>query len=250
MKSTKIILFIIIAVMFLGGCSNIDSSNSLSKEEIEIQTMTKVQSDVNEIMGRDIDYVLENMGNPYSMTYSLSIDNFDKFKDLKDIEVNNIDLKNMEDIEIVSKGFLYPKYISDDKLDGSAIYIVFKDDKVSAVETCDFKNLDISQLKDDDSNVAISVYTDDENIDLGDIDEDKLQMYVGKEEDEILEIFKNEECKYYAFSDTNLNLKVYSINENEVLIIFVKDGCVEFISRENISDILSNFDMEWKKLTT
>lgn len=236
MKSAKMIFLIIIVTMFLGGCSNVDSDNSISKEEMQIQTMTKVQSDVNEIMNRDIDYVLENMGTPYSVTYSVSIDDYDSMEDLKD----------MEDIEIVSKGFLYPKYISDDQLDGSAIYIIFKDDRVSEVETCDFKNLDISQLKDDEADAIICMNTDYEDIDLANFDEEKLQMYVGQEQTEIIDMFKNEECKYSLFSDIDgdIDINVYSINENEVFIIFTKDENIKFIGRENTSDILSILDIK------
>ena len=42
--------------------------------------MTKVQSDVNVIMNKSDDYVLQNMGSPYSTIYSLKID---KVKTLK-----------------------------------------------------------------------------------------------------------------------------------------------------------------------
>lgn len=239
MKSAKMIFLIIIAAMFLGGCSNVNSDNSISKEEMQIQTMTKVQSDVNEIMNRDIDYVLENMGTPYSVTYSVSIDDYDSMEDLKNI-------RDVEDIEIVSKGFLYPKYISDDQLDGSAIYIIFKDGIVSKVETCDFKNLDISQLKDDEADAIISMNTEYENIDLTNLDEQKLQMYVGQEQTEVIEMFENEKCKYSVFSDVDgeIDVRVYSINENEVFIIFIKDGNIKFIDRQNTSDILSILDIK------
>ena len=62
-------------------------TKNVSKEAIERNTMTKVQSDVNVIMKKSDDYVLQNMGSPYSTIYSLKIDKVKNFEDLKKMGV-------------------------------------------------------------------------------------------------------------------------------------------------------------------
>lgn len=60
-------LLLTIPLIFIVGCSSANiNSNDVSKEAIQKNTMTKVQNDVNVIMDKSYDYVLENMGEPYS----------------------------------------------------------------------------------------------------------------------------------------------------------------------------------------
>ena len=120
MKCIKKLILMMIPVIFLVGCSTSGMNDkNVSKEAIERNTMTKVQNDVNVIMDKSYDYVLQNMGSPYSTIYSLKIDNINDFKD-----VNKIKGTQVDDVKVLSTGLLYPKYTSDYKLDGSAIYIL------------------------------------------------------------------------------------------------------------------------------
>ena len=136
MKCIKKLILMMIPVIFLVGCSTSGMNDkNVSKEAIERNTMTKVQNDVNVIMDKSYDYVLQNMGSPYSTIYSLKIDNINDFKD-----VNKIKGAQVDDVKVLSTGLLYPKYTSDYNLDGSALYIALKNNKVNEVETCDFKN--------------------------------------------------------------------------------------------------------------
>ena len=84
----------------------------------------------------------------------------------------------MDDVEILSKGLLYPKYTSDYNLDGSALYIALKNNKVNEVETCDFKNLDVSSLMDEKANAVISAYTDYNSLSSENIKKEKLNKYI------------------------------------------------------------------------
>ena len=61
---------------FVTGCSSKDigSVQSIADEATHQRTMTKVQNNVSEIIGKDYKYVLENMGRPYCTTYYIDID--------------------------------------------------------------------------------------------------------------------------------------------------------------------------------
>ena len=63
----------------------IDSVQQIADEATCQKTMTKVQNNVNEIIGKDYKYVLENMGRPYCTTYYIDMD---KVKDISNIAVS------------------------------------------------------------------------------------------------------------------------------------------------------------------
>ena len=238
MKYIKRLVLTMIPVVFLMGCSasNMKTKN-VSKEAIERNTMTKVQSDVNVIMNKSDDYVLQNMGSPYSTIYSLKIDKVKNFEDLKKM----VD-KNMDDVEILSKGLLYPKYTSDYKLDGSAIYIGLKNEKVNQVETCDFKNFDVSQLMDEKSNISISSYTNYDNLNMDNIDRDKLNNYIGKEKSSLSDIIKHKKCKYSIYMDLDdpINIDIYDVKDSDFLMIAYKDDIIIDIGEQDCTNILSS----------
>ena len=72
MKYIKRLVLTMIPVVFLMGCSasNMKTKN-VSKEAIERNTMTKVQSDVNVIMNKSDDYVLQNIWEAHTVQYIL-----------------------------------------------------------------------------------------------------------------------------------------------------------------------------------
>ena len=240
MRIIKNLILPIIILTFLVGCSNSDiNSKKTSKEAIEKNTMTKVQNDVNVIMDKDYDYVLKNMGNPYSTVYSLKVDDIDVFKDLEK-------MKNVENVEVLSKGLVYPKYTSDYKFSGSAIYIGLKDDKVNRVETCDFKNFDISQVKDKNANVAILKYQEYDSLNSQSIDEDSLERYIGEDKSSISNITKHKQCQYsiYADIEENINIEAYHMEDGQFLIVVFEDNSIEFIDKTNFSNLLSTLEKE------
>ena len=71
MNIRKALMFSFISFAFLvTGCSSkgIDSVQQIAEEATCQKTMTKVQNNVNEIIGKDYKNVLENMGRPYCTT--------------------------------------------------------------------------------------------------------------------------------------------------------------------------------------
>lgn len=237
MKYIKKMVFVLMMTMLLVGCSAPGASNQMvSKEALERGTMTKVQNDVNVIMDKNYNYVLKNMGSPYSTIYSLKVDNKEDFKNIekiKDVDIGKID--------ILSTGLLYPKYTSDYKLDGSAIYIGFDNKKVNQVETCDFKNFDISQVMNENSDVVISAYTDYSNIDKENIENKDLTKYIGKEKDKISKIIKNKKAQYniYMNMDEVVNVDIYNIKNGDFLMVAYEDESIIYIGEQDCSGILS-----------
>lgn len=235
MKIIKSLVLMMIPLIFLVGCSSLNTNtDNISKKAIERKTMTKVQSDVNVIMEKSYDYVLENMGKPYSTIYSLKIDDINDFHDLEKI-------KNIGDIKVLSTGLLYPKYTSDYKLDGSAIYISLKDKKVCEVETCDFKNFDISQVKAENSNLAISIYKDFDDLNAENIDKDSLKNYIGKDKNSISKLIKHKKCEYsvYVDVDDGLDIDIYNIDDGQFLIVAYEDNSIVYIDERNCYNLIS-----------
>lgn len=240
MKIMKKLILTIMLLTFLVGCSNSNiNSKKTSKEAIEKNTMTKVQNDVNVIMDKDYDYVLKNMGKPYSTVYSLNVDDIDAFKDLEK-------MKNVDNIKVLSKGLVYPKYTSDYKFSGSAIYIGLKDDKVNRVETCDFKNFDISQVKDKNANVEILKYEEYDSLDNKSIDEDSLKSYIGKEKSSISNITKHKQCQYNIYADIkeDITIEAYRMQNNEFFVVVFDDNSIVYIDKASYSNLLSNLEKE------
>ena len=100
MNIRKALMISFISFAFLvTGCSSkgIDSVQQIADEATCQKTMTKVQNNVNEIIGKDYKYVLENMGRPYCTTYYIDMD---KVKDISNIE----ELNNIENIIIKCVG--------------------------------------------------------------------------------------------------------------------------------------------------
>lgn len=238
MKCIKKLILMMIPVIFLVGCSTSGMNDkNVSKEAIERNTMTKVQNDVNVIMDKSYDYVLQNMGSPYSTIYSLKIDNINDFKDVNKIKGGQVD-----DVKVLSTGLLYPKYTSDYKLDVSAIYIGLKNEKVNQVETCDFKNFDVSQLMDEKSNISISSYTNYDNLNMDNIDRDKLNNYIGKEKSSLSDIIKHKKCKYSIYMDLDdpINIDIYDVKDSDFLMIAYKDDIIIDIGEQDCTNILSS----------
>ena len=77
MGMKKLLTFsFIISALLITGCSNksIKSIETSYDEATYQKTMTKVQNNVNEIIGKKYIYVLDYMGNPYCTRYYLDTD--------------------------------------------------------------------------------------------------------------------------------------------------------------------------------
>ena len=72
MNLKKSLFRLIVLTMLFTGCSSYQVQNreiSLPDEATKQKTMTKVQNDVNEIINKDYDYVLSNLGEPNATSY-------------------------------------------------------------------------------------------------------------------------------------------------------------------------------------
>ena len=81
MGMKKLLTFtFIISALLITGCSNksINSIETSYDEATYQKTMTKVQNNVNEIIGKEYKYVLDNMGNPYCTRYYIDNDKINK----------------------------------------------------------------------------------------------------------------------------------------------------------------------------
>jgi hypothetical protein len=202
MNLKKVLASTLILSMFVVGCNktNIKEESPIADEETQQKTMTKVQNDVKVIMGKDYDYVLKNMGTPYSTTYYID----------KDSE-NTLD-KIDNNINMV---LTYPKYTSDNELDGSALYIELDENKVTEAQTYEFSNHNIEN-KPTGRNVDIVVekHNQESELPLQKIEKIKFSEYIGKTEEDL----------YSIIGDNTPNLEAYDkSNHQKIKAFFLKD---------------------------
>lgn len=202
MNLKKVLASTLILSMFVVGCNktNIKEESPIADEETQQKTMTKVQNDVKVIMGKDYEYVLKNMGAPYSTTYYID-------KDSEDI-LDKID----DNINMV---LTYPKYTSDNELDGSALYIELEGNKVTDVQTYEFSNHNIeTKLTGRDVDVVVEKYNEEPGLSLDKIEKIKFSEYIGKTEDDL----------YSIIGDNTPNLEAYDkSNHQKIKAFFLKD---------------------------
>ena len=211
MNIRKALMISFISFAFLvTGCSSkgIDSVQQIADEATCQKTMTKVQNNVNEIIGKDYKYVLENMGRPYCTTYYIDMD---KVKDISNIE----ELNNIENIRLI-----YPKETNVDKSKSSALYIQLDNNIVKDVQTYELLS------KDEKENIKLDKYIgEDIEIFLKDIE------YITAN----FEIYDNKREK---------NIKVYLLNKinssnNEIMLVYNNSNKIENIKIVEISEGLN-----------
>ena len=167
MSFKKLLISLIFFSIFTTGCSNTNKNSEIIDKAKQQQTMTKVQNDVNEIMNKDYNYVLDNMGAPYSTTYWVDKGSINKIDNLEELNKGHI-------------GMTYPKYTSDNKLDGSALYIELNKDKVIEVQTFDFKSCNINEGDKGDNILAIHKYSENIELDLDLVKDINLASFENK----------------------------------------------------------------------
>lgn len=239
MKYIKILSISMMILIILSGCSraNIDS-NVIPKKVLEQRTMTKAQSNVKEIIGKNYNYILENMGKPYSITYSVKRDKLSDFQ--KEIDLGKFEEKDNKNIEGI--GLLYPKYTSDNDIDTSALYIIIKNDKVTKVETCDFEDFKVLKNPNNDSNVMISMYTDYKTVNLKDIDTRNMNQCIGKNKDSLNNLVEHDKCAYTVFAkngDKDYNINLYSLGNEEYIMAVIENDIVKYIEVGKRSNLLT-----------
>lgn len=233
MGMKKLLTFsFIISALLITGCSNksIKSIETSYDEATYQKTMTKVQNNVNEIIGKEYKYVLDNMGNPYCTRYY--IDN-DKINNIDSIE----ELNGIDNIKLI-----YPKEIKGNNLEKSALYIYIKNGVVSEVQTNELDNNNEDHIN-SNINIIFDIYNEKSGLTLGKAKELRVEKYVGKDSDiffkdicnvktnfDIYNNKKDENIKGYILDEVNSsNSNIMIVNNNsseieDIKIVNIKDG--------------------------
>ncbi|KKY03018.1 hypothetical protein VN21_00030 [Paraclostridium benzoelyticum] len=210
MKKSLLISTMLIVILMFSGCS-MKSEKKVDKATQQ-KNMTKIQNDVSEVMGKNYEYVMDNIGDPYMTTYYI---NTDKYGEYENLDKEGI-LKNLN-IEMV-----YPK----DGYESSALYVDISKDKVVNVESDEFVGMS-SGFEDlpkeaKSANVIIEFYNDQAFIDASKVDFKSIKTYIGKNIDELIR-------------DTSLdmpNAVAYSKNKEKMInyyILEIKNNKTTFV---------------------
>ncbi|WP_122640229.1 hypothetical protein [Romboutsia sp. Marseille-P6047] len=225
MNLKRLVASFIISSLFLTGCTNDSATKTVTNRAKQQQTMTKVQNDVNEIMNKDYNYVLNNMGAPYSTTYWI-----DKYK------INNTQtIEELNETGIV--GLVYPKYTADNELEGSALYIELNNNKVVEVQTYDFGTYEEDEVLEDSSLIVMDKYSNEGILELSDMESINLNTFEGNPVDELHKYLNyiTPNIDAYDMVSKSKSIEVYklihnSVNTNKTLMVFLDDGKIEKIN--------------------
>jgi len=233
MNLKRALVSIVVFGIFITGCSkqSIREEPTIADEATQQKTMTKVQNDVNEIMNKDYEYVLKNMGTPYCTTYYVDMENRDALEKLD--ETNNIRL-------------IYPKYTADNELEGSALYIELSNNKVIEVQTYEFSDYNI-KTEDISNNVDIIVdkYNEEGLLQRERVENIDFDTYSGKSEEEIYNIVEENTANIEAYDKTrNKKVKAYFLQDKnqditKILTVFENEKNIEEIKIVREDEIMN-----------
>lgn len=235
---TSFICLAIVGVAVSGCQKETDSyNNSVADRVTQQKTMTKVQNDVNEIMNKDYKYVIKNMGVPYITNFY--IDN----SQLQNID-NALDLPYNVDAKLV-----YPKSVKNDDVEGSAIYINIKSNKVSEVKTGIFSKYD-SSFMDRKSDIRIE-QTDRGIVEkkLREVESIDFKRYIGSDVSRFDSVISNNSTNFRVYDkEENLQAICYLIKKdnknisNKILVILVSDNNMKSIQLLNQNKVMKEID--------
>ena len=215
---------LIILTMLFTGCSNYQVQNegiTLPDEATKQKTMTKVQNDVNEIINKDYDYVLSNLGKPNATAYWIDKNKIDSLDTLDDAE-------NLEDINLV-----YLKKVSDENTNSTSLYLNLKNKIVKNAQIVDYSNSRSNITKGiNKSKILIDCYDDGEIVEMSHLDTQKLNTFIGDDSREISTIVGHKQPSYdaYLYDKVEKSINVFKLdNEDKLLAIFTKDNKISEI---------------------
>lgn len=210
---------LIILTMLFTGCSNYQVQNegiTLPDEATKQKTMTKVQNDVNEIINKDYDYVLSNLGEPNATAYWIDKNKIDSLDTLDDAE-------NLEDINLV-----YLKKVSDENANSTSLYLHLKNKIVKNAQIVDYSNSRSNITKGiNKSKILIDCYDDGDIVKMSHLDTQKLNTFIGDDSREISTIVGHKQPSYdaYLYDKVEKSINVFKLdNEDKLLAIFTKDN--------------------------
>ncbi|WP_434797306.1 hypothetical protein [Terrisporobacter vanillatitrophus] len=225
MNLKKSLFTIIILIMLFTGCSNYQVQNkgiTLPDEATKQKTMTKVQNDIDEIINKDYDYVLSNLGQPNATAYWIDknkIDSLDTLDTLYDVE-------DLKDINLI-----YLKDISDENTNSTSLYLHLKDKIVKNAEIVDYSRFSTTKNM-NKSKILIDCYTDGDVVKMSDLDMEKLENFTGANSSEMEKIVGNKQSSYdaYLYDKVEKSINVYNLdNEDKLLAIFTEDNKISAI---------------------
>ena len=226
MNIRKALMISFISFAFLvTGCSSkgIDSVQQIADEATCQKTMTKVQNNVNEIIGKDYKYVLENMGRPYCTTYYIDMD---KVKDISNIE----ELNNIENIRLI-----YPKETNVDKSKSSALYIQLDNNIVKDVQTYELLSKDEKENIKSSVDIVVDRYSEKTNLLPDKFENIKLDKYIGEDIEIFLKDIEYITANFEIYDNKReKNIKVYLLNKinssnNEIMLVYNNSNKIENI---------------------
>lgn len=207
MNFRRVFISIIFFSIFIVGCTTDKekTKNIVADKATQQKTMTKVQNDVNEIMNKDYNYVIENMGKPYCTTYYI---------DFSIIDESNI--KSLSELnQVTNMRLIYPKSTLSKELEKSALYIELNSNNVSEVQTYEFSEYAIKEeAVDNGIDLIIDMYDEQPNLSLKFVQKLDFKSYIGDELDKLNNII-----------DTNLgNFEAYDrVRKKSVIGYLLKD---------------------------
>lgn len=222
MNIKKSLSTLIILTMLFTGCTSYQVQNkamSLPDESTKQKTMTKVQNDINEIINKDYEYVLSNLGEPNVTSYLLNknkLSNIDKIDDIE--QLTNINL-------------IYLKNVSEEGANSSALYLTLKDKVVKKAQIIDYSSPNMNKYL-DKSKVLINCFSDGDIVKTSDLDIENLDNFIDIDSSEIGKIVGNKQPSYnaYLYDGGNKSINVYHLdNEDKLLAVFIDDNKVSEI---------------------
>lgn len=225
---------------FVTGCSSKDigSVQSIADEATHQRTMTKVQNNVSEIIGKDYKYVLENMGRPYCTTYYIDID---KVKNISNIE----ELNSIENIRLI-----YPKETNVDESENSALYMQLDNYIVKEVQTYELLSKDEKENIKSSVDIIVDRYSEEPSFSSDKFENINLDKYVGEDIELFLKDIGYITSNFEIYDNKReKNIKVYLLNQinslnNKIMLVYNNSDKIEDIKIVKISeglDLINDF---------
>lgn len=225
---------------FVTGCSSKDigSVQSIADEATHQRTMTKVQNNVSEIIGKDYKYVLENMGRPYCTTYYIDID---KVKNISNIE----ELNSIENIRLI-----YPKETNVDESENSALYMQLDNYIVKEVQTYELLSKDEKENIKSSVDIIVDRYSEEPSFSSDKFENINLDKYVGEDIELFLKDIGYITSNFEIYDNKREeNIKVYLLNQinslnNKIMLVYNNSDKIEDIKIVKISeglDLINDF---------
>ena len=229
MNKSLLVSILLMGILIFSGCSmKIEKKVDKATQQ---KNITKIQNDVSEIMGKNYEYVVDNIGNPYMTTYYINTKEYIEYEHLDKTGI----LENLN-IEMV-----YPK----DGYESSALYIDISKNKVVNVESDEFVGFssgfeDLPE-KVKSANVIIDFYNNQPFINTSGFDLKSIKPYIGKNIEELIketDLDMPNAVAYNKNKDKIINYYILeSKNSKTTFVVSVTEDKGKIIDITQISDV-------------